>query len=254
MPEVYPPDDPINTFTPNNQPPRNMNIGVLPVDGEGMMMGDVFTTLHLAVPKDEKLRKEIEQLGINRNVKKNQELNKLTKKDIMRPYNLRWCKISKDLKSSYPMCRLIMLAFMSDLRFLAINAQPHYLGYNYGKTDHVMMTSLDHTMYFYTSDFEIEDSWLLYETESLRYANGRGVTHGRFFDTKGKMIASTLQEALVILLYTPKSGTNGSQVPDKETLASTTLTFSKPPPMLYVEKSGVEHASSSAVSLVSTKL
>ena len=55
--------------------------------------------------------------------------------------------------------------------------------------------SLDHAMWFHR-DFRLDD-WLLYAVESPSASHARGLARGHFFNRKGELVASTVQEGLL---------------------------------------------------------
>ena len=57
--------------------------------------------------------------------------------------------------------------------------------------------SLDHAMWFHRP-FRV-DEWLLYELDSPTAQGGRGLTHGRFYDREGSLVASVSQECMIRL-------------------------------------------------------
>ncbi|KAG8683921.1 hypothetical protein FRC09_015725 [Ceratobasidium sp. 395] len=90
-----------------------------------------------------------------------------------------------------------ILAYLSDLNFIGTAARtlklhsgaehPHRLG---------MISSLDHSIWFYDHDFDCGD-WLLYVMVSPRTGLGRGVVHGRLYTQQGNLIAVLTQEGVV---------------------------------------------------------
>lgn len=60
-----------------------------------------------------------------------------------------------------------------------------------------MMASLDHAIWFH-APFRA-DEWLLYEMETPRSSNGRGMVLGRIFRQDGTLVVSVVQEGLVRL-------------------------------------------------------
>ncbi|HEX7743145.1 MAG TPA: hypothetical protein VF442_12065, partial [Sphingobium sp.] len=57
------------------------------------------------------------------------------------------------------------------------------------------MTSLNHSLWFHGP--VQADEWLLYQTRSHWSGNGRGLAHGLIFDREGRLVATTMQEALL---------------------------------------------------------
>lgn len=85
-----------------------------------------------------------------------------------------------------------MLAYASDMAFLPVAAQPHGISFF---TKGFQMATIDHSMWFHR-DFKFDD-WLLYQIESPSATNQRGFVLGKFFDRKGRLVASTAQEGVM---------------------------------------------------------
>lgn len=84
------------------------------------------------------------------------------------------------------------LAFASDYILIEPIMRKHGIPW---ATPGIKGASLDHAMWFHRP-FRI-DEWLLYVIESPTAQNGRGLSHGRFYDTAGNLVASVSQEAMV---------------------------------------------------------
>ncbi len=85
-----------------------------------------------------------------------------------------------------------MLAYASDMAFLPVAGQPHGISFF---TKNFQMATIDHSMWFHR-DFRFDD-WLLYQIESPSATNQRGYVLGKFFDRKGRLVASTAQEGVM---------------------------------------------------------
>lgn len=85
-----------------------------------------------------------------------------------------------------------LLAYASDMAFLPVAAQPHGVSFF---TQGIQMATIDHSMWFHR-DFRFDD-WLLYQMESPSATNQRGYVLGKFFDRKGRLVASTAQEGVM---------------------------------------------------------
>jgi len=86
---------------------------------------------------------------------------------------------------------------MSDLRFLGVAATQ--LGLSRGKTGEKglgMLSSLDHSVFFYDDEFHCGE-WMLYLIHAPAAANGRGIVVGRWYTRAGKLIAVCTQEGVV---------------------------------------------------------
>jgi len=62
-----------------------------------------------------------------------------------------------------------------------------------------MMASLDHSMWFH-APFRA-DEWLLYEMESPRTNDGRGIAFGRIYRRDGTLVVSVAQEGIIRLSH-----------------------------------------------------
>ncbi|KAL4268034.1 C/M/P thioester hydrolase family protein [Pleurotus pulmonarius] len=90
-----------------------------------------------------------------------------------------------------------ILGYLSDFHF--ISTAPRILGlkrFGKGPTGLAMLSSLDHSIYFYDNDFDCGD-WLLYVMDSPRIGSGRGIMHGLLYSRSGKIVAVTSQEGVV---------------------------------------------------------
>ena len=85
-----------------------------------------------------------------------------------------------------------LLAYVSDYELLGTSALPHALPFASGT---VQMASLDHALWFHR-ECRV-DEWLLYAMDSPTATGARGFARGQFFDTDGRLVASTAQEGLV---------------------------------------------------------
>lgn len=85
-----------------------------------------------------------------------------------------------------------LLAYASDFHFLTTSLNPH--GVSVWSKD-MQVASLDHAMYFHRP-FRI-DEWLLYVVDSPSASGARGLVRGQFFDARGRLVASTVQEGLI---------------------------------------------------------
>ncbi|KAG2227460.1 hypothetical protein INT45_007485 [Circinella minor] len=104
----------------------------------------------------------------------------------------RWFKTKGEL-SDDPRLHACIIAYASDSGFigtaaLANGLSPRAIG---------MMASLDHSMWFHAP--ARADEWLLYEMQSPRTSEGRGVAFGRIYTQDGTLIATTAQEGIVRL-------------------------------------------------------
>ncbi|KAJ8480947.1 hypothetical protein ONZ45_g15481 [Pleurotus djamor] len=105
--------------------------------------------------------------------------------------------IDPKMKEYYLKIAFCILGYLSDFHF--ISTAPRILGLNrFGKGPKglSMISSLDHSIYFYDNNFDCAD-WLLYVMLSPRIGSGRGVMHGRLYTRSGNLVAVTSQEGVV---------------------------------------------------------
>ncbi|QIM18342.1 acyl-CoA thioesterase II [Leucobacter coleopterorum] len=86
------------------------------------------------------------------------------------------------------------LAFASDYVLMEPVLRRHGVPW---ATPGLSTASLDHSMWFHRP-FRA-DEWLLYELDSPTAQGGRGLAHGRFYNTSGDLVASVAQESMIRL-------------------------------------------------------
>lgn len=84
------------------------------------------------------------------------------------------------------------LAFASDYVLMEPVLRRHGVPW---ATPGLSTASLDHSMWFHRP-FRA-DEWLLYELDSPTAQGGRGLAHGRFYNTDGDLVASVAQESMI---------------------------------------------------------
>ncbi|MDY6941398.1 MAG: acyl-CoA thioesterase II [Pseudomonadota bacterium] len=102
-----------------------------------------------------------------------------------------WLKTRGELEENRLLHQCV-LAYVSDFHLLSTALLPHGLTF---QAPGVRGASLDHAMWFHRP-FRADD-WLLYSMESPNATGGRGLAHGRFYDTNGQLVASASQEGLL---------------------------------------------------------
>jgi len=112
--------------------------------------------------------------------------------------------VPSKFEAPYQKC---ILAYMADTNFLntaarAVRSNPE----NPRPLVISMLTSLDHTMWFYDHEFDTSE-WVLYALDSVRVGLGRGTVMGRFYSEAGKLIAVAAQEG-VLRTQRPKDKSN----------------------------------------------
>ncbi|KAH7104160.1 Thioesterase/thiol ester dehydrase-isomerase [Auriculariales sp. MPI-PUGE-AT-0066] len=95
--------------------------------------------------------------------------------------------------------RKCVIAYLSDLRFLTTAVEASGLSFSHSAppAQQVGMTSsLDHSIFFYTEEFDVND-WVLYAMDAVRTGSGRGVSTGRIYTRHGDLIAIITQEGVI---------------------------------------------------------
>ncbi|KAI0639149.1 thioesterase-like superfamily-domain-containing protein [Trametes polyzona] len=114
------------------------------------------------------------------------------------PVFLYWHKARNTPVRYDPAFQKCILSYISDSQF--ISAARRTLAYvnqgGKGPTKVVMQTSLDHSISFYSDDFDCGD-WLLYVIVSESAASGRASVHGRMYTPAGTLVAVCNQEGVV---------------------------------------------------------
>jgi acyl-CoA thioesterase-2 len=87
------------------------------------------------------------------------------------------------------------LAFGSDYLLVEPVARAHGLSWS---VPGLKAASLDHSMWFHRP-IRV-DEWLMYALESPTSQGGRGLSHGKFYNREGDLVASVSQE---VMLRTP---------------------------------------------------
>jgi len=103
--------------------------------------------------------------------------------------------LGKDTPAPFQKC---IVAYLSDLYFVGTASRTLGLERNdgLGRNSVGMVSSLDHSIYYYDNEFDCDD-WLLYVVTSPRTGMGRGAVLGRVYTRDGKLIAVTGQEGVV---------------------------------------------------------
>lgn len=102
-----------------------------------------------------------------------------------------WMKANGALPDD-PRIHRYLLAYASDFSFLPVASQPHGVSF---MTPNFQMATIDHSMWFHRP-FRFDD-WLLYVVDSPSASDDRGFVTGKFFDRRGRLIASTAQEGVM---------------------------------------------------------
>jgi acyl-CoA thioesterase-2 len=99
-----------------------------------------------------------------------------------------WLRAVEKLPAD-PLLHVCALAYLSDLTLAATANLPHH------DTQLTQMASLDHAMWFHRP-FRA-DEWLLFVQDSPSASGARGLARGEFYTRDGRLVVSTVQEALM---------------------------------------------------------
>jgi len=99
---------------------------------------------------------------------------------------------SRDSVDAGQMLHAVALAFASDYLLVEPVMRQHSIPW---ATPGLRVASLDHAMWFHRP-FRV-DEWLLYVLDSPTAQGARGLTHGRFYNRAGELVASVAQESMI---------------------------------------------------------
>ena len=99
---------------------------------------------------------------------------------------------SRDSVEASQMLHSAALAFASDYLLVEPVMRQHSIPW---ATPGLRVASLDHAMWFHRP-FRV-DEWLLYVLDSPTAQGARGLTHGRFYNRAGQLVASVAQESMI---------------------------------------------------------
>lgn len=102
-----------------------------------------------------------------------------------------WLRSRNDFEGSQHL-NAAALAFASDYLLVEPIMKQHGIPW---ATPGMRAASLDHAMWFHRP-FRV-DEWLLYELETPTSQGARGLTHGRFYNRAGELVASVSQECMI---------------------------------------------------------
>ncbi|KAG2023819.1 thioesterase II [Coprinopsis cinerea AmutBmut pab1-1] len=108
-----------------------------------------------------------------------------------------WMRARSIPKYDAPFQKCI-LGYASDLQFIGTASRVVGLrrGAKEGQNRLGMMSTLDHTLWFYNNDFDFGD-WVLYVIDCPAVGSGRAVVTGRIYTRDGKLIAVAAQEGVM---------------------------------------------------------
>jgi len=99
---------------------------------------------------------------------------------------------SRDSIEAGQMIHSAALAFASDYLLVEPIMRQHSIPW---ATPGLRVASLDHAMWFHRP-FSVDD-WLLYVLETPTAQGARGLTHGKFYNQSGQLVASVAQECMI---------------------------------------------------------
>lgn len=108
-----------------------------------------------------------------------------------------WFRVPSAAALDDPQAHIAMLAFASDYWLAGAAAMPHPAT----KGRATSITSLNHAMWFHAP--VRADQWMLYRTSSPWAGHGRGLSQGLIFDSAGRLLASSSQEASMRAIVLP---------------------------------------------------
>jgi acyl-CoA thioesterase-2 len=113
------------------------------------------------------------------------------KPKVMKPERYVWVRANGPMPESHR-THQYMLAYASDFQFLPTATQPHGVSFI---TPGIQIATMDHSMWFHR-EFRM-DEWLLYAIESPTASQGRALVKGHFYNQKGELVATTIQEGVL---------------------------------------------------------
>ncbi|WP_199610314.1 acyl-CoA thioesterase II [Flocculibacter collagenilyticus] len=113
------------------------------------------------------------------------------KPEVTEPVRYVWVRANGEMPDD-PRIHKYLLAYASDFNFLPTALQPH--GESFLKPT-MQVATIDHSMWFHRN-FRLDD-WLLYAVDSPSASGARGLVRGQFFNRKGELVASTVQEGIM---------------------------------------------------------
>jgi acyl-CoA thioesterase-2 len=100
-----------------------------------------------------------------------------------------WVRITQPLPDD-PLIQACALTYLSDLTMVGTALAPHH-----SLRDSLQLASIDHAMWFHAP--VRVDEWLLFAQDTPVANGGHGLARGLFYDTKGVLVASVVQESLM---------------------------------------------------------
>lgn len=100
-----------------------------------------------------------------------------------------WVRITQPLPDD-PLTQACALTYLSDLTMVGTAIAPHHKF-----REGLQLASIDHAMWFHAP--VRVDEWLLFAQDTPVANAGHGLARGLFYDTKGVLVASVVQESLM---------------------------------------------------------
>jgi len=104
-----------------------------------------------------------------------------------------WLKASNKISSDDLQLHQAMFAYCSDYRLLATALRG--IGYRF-RIPELMMATVCHAIWFHR-DFRVDD-WFFTQAEPISVSNGRALAKGAIYDVDGLLVATTMQEGVVM--------------------------------------------------------
>ncbi|WP_299950415.1 acyl-CoA thioesterase II [uncultured Modestobacter sp.] len=119
--------------------------------------------------------------------------------ELRAPAQRLWLRSAQPLDDD-PLLHACAATYASDLLLLSSALPPHGVVID---TPGLLLASLDHAVWFH-APFRA-DEWLLYDQEGIWAGGSRALCRGRFFDRRGTLVASVVQEGLVRVAQQPNT-------------------------------------------------
>jgi acyl-CoA thioesterase-2 len=102
-----------------------------------------------------------------------------------------WFRVPSAASVDDPTVHRLILAYLSDYWLSGTALIPHTAPV---PSTNLVFASIDHALWFHR--YARVDDWLLYDTDSPSASYGTGISRGLIYDRAGRLIASSVQEAL----------------------------------------------------------
>jgi acyl-CoA thioesterase II len=102
-----------------------------------------------------------------------------------------WVRVDEELPADW-LIQACALTYLSDLTMVSTALSPHVAP---GAEHDLMVASIDHAVWFHAP--MRADRWLLFAQDTPVARGGHGLARGLFYDTRGVLVASVVQESLM---------------------------------------------------------